>query len=252
MDDRSRYAYQYYLNKGYTPQAAAGITGNLMVESGRFSDDVLSGQRRGDKGTAFGAAQWRGERLTGLNKYAEQNGLDPRSMDAQLGYVDHEMRTGSDAGAGIAYQKLQQAQTPAEAAQAFMNHYERPNADPSINAIATRQTYANNLFGSAPDAGLTAPPVASGGGIASLPTATAAAGAGALPTVSEAAATDPMSGVFGLLMQARMAQATPQAAAPAPTIRRAPDTRSEEEKLASVSQTPNVYIDRIRRRTSNG
>ena len=27
INDRSLYAYQYYLSKGYSPQAAAGITG---------------------------------------------------------------------------------------------------------------------------------------------------------------------------------------------------------------------------------
>lgn len=87
-----------------------------------------------------------------------------------------------------------------------------------------------------------------GAGIASLPAAAAPVAGAALPTTAEAAGTDPMSGVFGLLLQSKMAQATPAQVAAAPVVRRQPDTRSDEEKLAAVSQTPNVYIDRLRRR----
>jgi hypothetical protein len=96
--------------------------------------------------------------------------------------------------------------------------------------------------------------------LASQGAATANSVASALPTVGAttpmvnpttaaaetAAATDPMGGVFGLLLQARMNQPTPVPVA-APVQRKAPDTRSEEEKLASVSQTPDFYIERMRR-----
>lgn len=250
MNDRSLYAYNYYLQRGYSPAAAAGIVGNLKVESGSFADDVLSGQRRGDSGSAFGAAQWRGARLEGLHNYAQQNGLDFRSLDAQLGYVDHEMRTGSDAGAGVAFQKLQTAQSPAEAAQAFMQHYERPNADPSINGVNQRMAYANSLAGVPNDKLPTSyaqnlPASDASAGIAGL----APTGAAALPTVQEAAAADPMSGVFGLMLQGVMSQPKQVAAAPPPQMERRADTRSIEEKMAATSQTPDVYLDRMRRRS---
>lgn len=79
--------------------------------------------------------------------------------------------------------------------------------------------------------------------------------AAALPTVGatapQVATSDPMSGVFGLLLQERMKQAPQPMVAPAQPVRRAPDQRSEEEKLASVSQTPDVYLERMRR-NSNG
>lgn len=258
MNPNALYAYQYYLKRGYNPNAAAGIAGNFMVESG-FAPDVITGQRRGDQGTAFGAGQWRGERLANLKSYAESQGMDYRTLDAQLGFADHEMRNGLDAGAATAYAKLQNAQNPAEAAQAFMRHYERPAADPAINHIAKRMDYANTLAG-----GPTTGAVATGlPALASQGAATANSVASALPTVgattpmvnpttaaataeTATAASDPMGGVFGLLLQARMNQPTPVPVA-APVQRKAPDTRSEEEKLASVSQTPDFYIERMRR-----
>lgn len=254
MNPSSLYAYQYYLKRGYSPQAAAGITGNLMVESG-FANDVITGARRGDQGTAFGAGQWRGERLAGLKNYAQSQGLDYRTLDAQLGYVDHEMRSGSDAGAATAYAKLQNAQSPAQAAQAFMQHYERPSSDPSINHIGKRIDYANRFAG-APTTGAVAPVTDGLPALAAQGAATANSVAQAIPTVGAttpmaqptevAAAADPMGGIFGLLLQARMNKPQPVPVA-APMQRKAPDTRSEEEKLASVSQTPDFYIERLRR-----
>ena len=137
-------------------------------------------------------------------------------------------------------------------------------------AYATDQNYASKLASinakinpgsidpaSMPQGGYS-PPVADASGLAGL----AAQGQGvaqgvaaALPTVGatapQVATSDPMSGVFGLLLQERMKQAPQPMVAPAQPVRRAPDTRSEEEKLASVSQTPDVYLERMRR-NSNG
>lgn len=253
MNERSIYAYQYFLNRGYSPQAAAGITGNLMVESGRFADDVIAGQRRGDQGSAAYAAQWRGERLDGLHNYAKQQGLAPTNLDAQLGYVDHEMRTGSDGGAGVAYRKLQTATTPQEAAQSFMTHFERPNANPEINHIGLRQQYANNLYTGAPVTGAVNPQAAQEQGLASL----APAAGAAIPTLggqlaanTPAPAADPMGGIFGLMLQSKMQQQPVAMPMAAPIQRKAPDNRSEEEKLASVSQTPDFYLKRMKARSA--
>lgn len=232
------YAYNYYRRLGYSDNAAAGIVGNIHAESG-FNTGAS-----GDKGSAHGLTQVRGERWDGLQNYAQQHGLDVSSPDAQLGYVDYEMRSGSDAGAGRAYQALQTAQTPADAAAAFMHNYERPNADPSINNIVGRQQFANTIFGTDPNAGVTPVNLAAGApsagqGIASLtlPTATAAA---ATPT----AEADPMSTVFSALAQGMQQQQAP-AVAPAPMQRRV-DSRTADEKMAETSQTPNVYYDRLR------
>lgn len=86
----------------------------------------------------------------------------------------------------------------------------------------------------------------SGEGIASL----AGSGAAALPTVQEAQAQDPMAGVFGLLLQGAMTKQQPIAQAPAPVMQRQADTRSIEEKMAATSQTPDVYLERMRLRNA--
>lgn len=244
MDPRAQYAYNFYLQRGYSPQAAAGIVGNIHAESG-FNTNAS-----GDKGSAYGLTQLRGDRQQGLYDYANKNGLDPSSMDAQLGYVDYEMRTGRDAGAARAYQQLQNAQTPSQAASAFMNNYERPNADPNVNNIAGRQSFANNIYGVDPSSLPTVAPAS--GAPSSLDVADSTAqgiasiggqAAGALPTVQAAQASDPISGIFSLLAAGTPKQ---QAPPPAPPPERRVDTRTPDEKLAATSQTPNVYYERLR------
>lgn len=90
------YAFNWLVNRGYAPHQAAGIVGNLTQESNVRPDGVV-----GDNGTAFGIAQWRGPRLAGLQSYAQNNGQDWRSLDAQLGFLDHELNT-TEKGAGDA------------------------------------------------------------------------------------------------------------------------------------------------------
>lgn len=105
---------------------------------------------------------------------------------------------------------------------------------------------ANSLAGQA-----AAPAAAGVAGLAAQGQATAQGVANALPTVAtvepQVAAADPMGGIFGMLLQERMKQAPAPVPAAMSAPRKAPDNRSEEEKLASVSQTPDVYLERIRR-----
>lgn len=122
-ESRAAYARQKYEKMGYSPHAAQGIVDNLMHESGLDTKVV------GDKGTAFGVAQWRGDRFANLKTFAKQTGRDWRDLDTQLEFVDHEMKNGLDEGAKVAYAKLQQAQDPDSAYNAFVEHYERPSAE---------------------------------------------------------------------------------------------------------------------------
>lgn len=94
MADNGPYAFQWLINRGYAPHQAAAVVGNLAQESGVRPDGVV-----GDNGTAFGVAQWRGDRFANLQHFAQQNGQDWRSLDAQLGFLDHELRT-TEKGAG--------------------------------------------------------------------------------------------------------------------------------------------------------
>lgn len=91
---------------------AGGIVGRLIQESSLNVDAV------GDNGTAFGLAQWRGDRLTGLKRFGGANWKDPF---VQLDYLVHEMGT-TERTAG---DMLARARTVDEAAAAMMT-FERP------------------------------------------------------------------------------------------------------------------------------
>ncbi len=114
------YAFNYFQKQGIAPHIAAGIVGNLEQESGNFRDDVIQGTKTGDYGTAFGIAQWRGKRWTGLHDWAKKTGQNPLTLDAQLGYVLKEARDRGD------LQAMQGTKSSAEAARVFALKYERP------------------------------------------------------------------------------------------------------------------------------
>lgn len=87
MADNTAYALAWLQKKGYAPHQAAAMVGHGMQESGLRTDAT------GDNGTAKGIFQWRGDRLAGLHSFAAASGQDPNSLDAQLGYMDHELNT---------------------------------------------------------------------------------------------------------------------------------------------------------------
>lgn len=94
--------------------------------------------------------------------------------------------------------------------------------------------------------GMTAVAAPAASGIGSLATQAASA----LPTVQPEVA-DPLGGLFGLMMQARMMSAAQptqvDSTVPRPKVM---DNRPAEQKIASVSQTPDVYEEMMRRRRS--
>lgn len=76
MPDNAALVYNYFLNKGMTPAQAAGIAGNLMVESYANIDPSAYNPEGGGKG-AYGIAQWRGPRLQGLLDFAGMSNAAP-------------------------------------------------------------------------------------------------------------------------------------------------------------------------------
>lgn len=115
ITDRAAHASRFYQSRGFTPEQAAGIVGNLIAESGLDTDIP------GDAGTSFGIAQWRGERLTKLKRFANANGRDWTDFDTQLEFVLVELE-GDEQTAGA---KLRSAKTVDEATAAMIG-YERP------------------------------------------------------------------------------------------------------------------------------
>lgn len=115
-DDKRKQAYTYFIGKGYSPQVAAGIVGNLVHESGL--NTTIIGDKNLEK-KAHGLAQWRGERYQRLKSKYGENWTD---FNNQLEFVDWELRnTHKNAG-----EKLIEATSAHEAGQIFSDLYEIP------------------------------------------------------------------------------------------------------------------------------
>ena len=131
-------AMNFFIGKGYSKHQAAGIVGNLAVESGNFDPDVIAGKRLGDRGKAFGVAQWHPDRQA---KFKEAFGKDIRrsSFGEQLEFIHWELNN-NEKKAG---QKLKGARTAQEAAELFDIHYERSSGEHRHRRIQE----ATKLFG---------------------------------------------------------------------------------------------------------
>lgn len=107
----------YFIGKGWSREAAAGIAANLHAESGYRAN------LPGDGGRAYGVAQWHPDRQ---RNFAKVFGKDIRqsTLEEQLAFVDWELNnTESFAGA-----KLRGARSAAEAGFFASALYERPAA----------------------------------------------------------------------------------------------------------------------------
>jgi hypothetical protein len=123
---------------GLTHEQAVGKVANLQAESGR---DIKPWGVTGDAGTAFGAAQWRGDRFNNLQKFASDRGLDYRTTDAQQAFMRQEYLTSERS----AYDALLSARTPQEAATAVNKYYER-SADTTGGREARAARLATQLL----------------------------------------------------------------------------------------------------------
>lgn len=104
---------------GYAPGGAAGITQNILRESGGDPTQI------GDSGTSAGLFQHHNERRAALEEFAKAQGKPADDPDVQFQFADQEMKRD--------YPKLRAklmdpATTPAEAEQLFRTIFERPKA----------------------------------------------------------------------------------------------------------------------------
>jgi hypothetical protein len=127
---------------GLAPHQAAGIVGNLVHESGQ---DLNPWGPTGDNGTAWGTAQWRGDRLARLKERP-----DYQTVEGQQAFMRQEL----DGSENRAYRALQAAKTPEEAAHAWDAMYERSDgATRSARMASARQLMAQFGGSSGGDAG---------------------------------------------------------------------------------------------------
>lgn len=122
---------KFFKNKGLTTSQAAGIAGNIQVESG-FSTTAV-----GDGGTSHGLAQWHKERYQKLLNWSSKNNADPKSATAQLEFLWHELNTTESR----ALSQLKKQTNPRDAAYIFAKYFERPS---SISS--SRLKYAEDIY----------------------------------------------------------------------------------------------------------
>lgn len=132
--NRIGYVFGRLLELGYEPHIAAGLTGNLMQESGVS----INTRAVGDNGNAFGMAQWNGPRRRAYLSYAQSRGKDPADLDTQIAFLHHELTT-SESSAAARILAAPDAQTAARvASDAFWR--------PGIPHLSNRMGYADMVY----------------------------------------------------------------------------------------------------------
>jgi hypothetical protein len=131
-------AYQLLLDNGHTPEAAAAVLGNFDHET-----DGFKAMRPYDQSeNSYGWAHWNGPRKEAFLNFASQNGLDPTSMQANIGYYLYEVQTGTSGAPKDFLDRLNSAGDPAAAAKVFSDLYERP----SVPAYESRMSRAVGYY----------------------------------------------------------------------------------------------------------
>lgn len=134
---------------GLSPAQAAGVAGNLEVESGLSPTAYNKGEG------ALGLAQWEKGRLTELQQFAAQNGTAATDFQTQLDFLGNELH-GPESGA---LQKLQATSDPSSAAAVFDQYYERSAGTSRAQRVANAQKIA---AGQDPSGGTTSTGTAAG------------------------------------------------------------------------------------------
>jgi Phage tail lysozyme len=133
-------AIAYFQAQGWTKEQAAGIVANLKRES------QLDANAVGDKGQAFGIAQWHKDRQ---DKFKAKFGKDIKgsSLPDQLAFVQYELTQGDEKNAG----KLLRGTTTASGAGAVVSaNYERPRD--KMGEASKRGQLADQLLQGIPNA----------------------------------------------------------------------------------------------------
>jgi len=134
---------KFFENAGWTHDQAAGITANLVAESGLNPNAV------GDNGKARGLAQWHPDRQAAF-KAKFGHDIGSATADEQLQFVQHELTAGMFRAAGDALRATMSADL---AGQVVSTQYERPAdregaaASRGAAAVTLSQTTTINVNG---------------------------------------------------------------------------------------------------------
>ena len=138
--DNSEKVYNFLKEQGFSPEAAAGVMGNLQQESGMDPNAVnpTSG--------AFGIGQWLGGRKKNLEAYAQSKGTKSNDLQTQLEFLMKELEGGDPTTSSILKKNgglsgLKNASTK-NATNWFEQAFERSGG----SAMGKRQDYANSFY----------------------------------------------------------------------------------------------------------
>lgn len=147
-------AFNFFVEKGYEPEHAAGIVGNLQAESypelrvdlinaNDSPNSQISVLREGDGKDSHGIAQWNDTRYKNLVLFASSRGTKWDDLNVQLNFIIWEF----DNTEKRAKEKLLQTKTVTEAAISFMKFYERPaNTNGVYPSQPKRVAFANDIY----------------------------------------------------------------------------------------------------------
>jgi hypothetical protein len=130
---------------GLTRTQVAGVLGNLQQESG-LQSNVNQGGAMGAPSDNFadnnrngwGLAQWGGSRKQGEVNYAKDRGLDPGSLQANIGFMNQEL----DGPYSKTITDLKQTNNANDAARVWDEDYEQA----SNPQMGSRDQYAENFL----------------------------------------------------------------------------------------------------------
>lgn len=144
--DLGKFIWDYLLQVGYTESSAAGIMGNLMVESGL---DPRRVQGRGwqtadevkvDGNTGYGLCQWTYDaRQQGLADFAKSYNKKSSDLVVQLDYMMKEVQQGYTS---CLPSGLNACKTPEDAATKWCNEFENPG----VPHLEERTNWARKIF----------------------------------------------------------------------------------------------------------
>ena len=106
----------------------------------------------------FGWAQWTGPRRVAFEQYAKENSLDPKSDEANYGFLRKELQGSENAKMMEQLKTLKGPDAARQAAALVERMYERP----AVSNAGVRGRYAERMAAAAPVAA--APPVPGGAG----------------------------------------------------------------------------------------
>lgn len=122
MTTRQQTAFNFFLAKGYVREGAAAIVGNLSQESGVNLTSAYT--LKTDHGSQ-GVAQWRLDRLTNLEKFAEANHMNVVDLTTQMLFIIDELTKIYPA---LNAQLRSGGRSVANLTANFMQIFERPSA----------------------------------------------------------------------------------------------------------------------------